>query len=35
MKIETKKLVMLAMLSALSYIMVVFINIPVVMFLKY
>lgn len=35
MKIETKKLVMLAMFSALSYIMVVFINIPVVMFLKY
>lgn len=33
--IDTKKLVLLAMLAAVAYIMVVLVRIPVVMFLKY
>lgn len=35
MKFNTKKLVLLAMLAAMAYIMVAIIRIPVVMFLKY
>ena len=35
MKFSTKKLATLAMLAAISYLLVCFIRIPVVMFLKY